>query len=106
MSYDVSLYVDTGAGHTVDAAWWNMTSNVAPMWRAAGLDLAEFDGKPATELVKPLRNALVELIRNPDPYRAMNPENGWGSYEGCVAFLQKILAGCDEHPFARVSVSR
>jgi len=102
MSYDVSLYNDDGE----EITWRNMTSNVSCMWRHAGANLAEFDGKKAGEVYKQLVEALAAMLKDPDTYRAMNPPNGWGSYETCVEFLRKLAVDFGAHPNLTVRVSR
>lgn len=68
----------------------NMTSNVAGMWRVAGADLAAMDGKPAMEVQLILATAVRNMLSEPAKYRALEPDNGWGSYEGCVDYLTKL----------------
>lgn len=108
MSYDISLEIDTGGlePHSLEDEYWNYTSNCAPMWRAAGLDLAEFDGKTAAECTPVLHAGCLELGSNPDKYRAMNPENGWGDYSGLMHRLAVLAAWFERHPKATVRVSR
>lgn len=78
---------------TIDSI--NMTSNVAPMWRLAGADLREMRGKPAAEVKIILATAVRNMLAEPEKYRALNPENGWGDYESCVKYLVDlaIMAG-------------
>ena len=73
----------------------NMTSNVAPMWRLAGADLAAMKGKPASEVKLILADAIRIMLLHPEKFKALNPENYWGDYEGCVKFLVDlaIMAG-------------
>lgn len=91
MSYEVTIYYgDTGA-----ALWSrNITSNVAPMWRHAGCDLAEFDGSTADELEPVVSTAIDRMVACESTFRAMNPSNGWGSYEGCLSFLRNLHDAC------------
>lgn len=105
MSYDIYLYVDGGAGNGVCAFDRNYTSNVAPMWREAGADLAQMDGMPAWRAIDCL-TAAVEMMRAyPDDYRKMEPDNGWGSYDGCLQLLSEIKDACEKYPKAWLSVS-
>lgn len=46
------------------------------------------------------------LVNDPVKYKALNPPNGWGSYEGLVAFVLSYRDACWENPFAELSVSR
>jgi len=73
----------------------NMTSNVAPMWRLAGADLAAMKGKAAKEVRVILATAVRNMLAEPEKYKALNPGNGWGDYESCVMYLAKlaIMAG-------------
>lgn len=34
-----------------------------------------------------LDEMICELKSNPDKYKKLNPENGWGNYEGAIQFL-------------------
>ena len=99
MSYDVSIYVETGESEDASVCVFdrNQTSNVARMWRAAGVDLSEWKDRPVGEVVEPLSEAVAAMKADPDKYRAMNPPNGWGSYETCLAFLESILTACRVH---------
>ena len=106
MSYDVHLTIDTGAGNTVSALWENHTSNTAPMWRAAGADIAEMHGKTARECAPILRAAIAAMRADPAKYQAMNPPNGWGDYGTCRSFLERLADGFEEHPNCIVGVSR
>lgn len=123
MSYDVGLYRPTthacpscGHEHATGVAdrdrlfWTNYTSNCGPMWREAGLNLHEWaydkNGiRTAATLIEPLRAAIRNLEADPAKFKAMNPDNGWGSYETVVPWLRGILRACEEHPDARVYVS-
>lgn len=105
MSYDVDLEVETGPGHWVSVFSRNYTSNVSDMWRKAGLELHDFVGQPATSLEPVLARAIEAMKDYPDTYIAMNPENGWGDYQGCVKFLTDVWEACLTHSFAIVEVS-
>lgn len=107
MSYDIYLDIDTGGTepttvHTVG----NYTTNVAPMWRTAlGHPLYELHGRNAADAVPVLDTAIAAMQANPDGYRAMNPSNGWGDYDGALDYLQRLRAGCAAHPKTSIYVS-
>lgn len=88
MSYSIRV-VCPECGHEVSE--WNYTSNCAAMWRAAGADLAAFDGKRAHECVPILAKAIAVLKTEPERFVAMNPPNGWGSYATLVPALEELL---------------
>ena len=83
----------------------NYTSNVSAMWRHAGVELLDFHGRPARKLTPHLAAAIEQMEANPETYRAMNPENGWGDYEGCLDFLRHILKWGRAFPEATFFVS-
>lgn len=107
MSYDVYLELGDKTGYDNLYAWErNHTSNTAGMWRAAGCDIAAFDGKPASELGPAAARALAAIVTEPEKYRPMEPSNGWGSLSSTVHFLLAIWEACEEWPETTVRVSR
>lgn len=106
MSYDVDLHVWSGPGAYAVPFASNYTSNGARMWRAAGCDLAEFDGRPASELAPVAAAAAAEIAAHPSKYRDLEPDNGWGSMAGVIEYLGEIAEACALHQFAVVRVSR
>lgn len=89
----------------------NITHNLGRMAGAAGIYEAlwrpdEHGLTTAAQLVEPLTLGLMALRDDPEKFKALNPPNGWGSYEGLVAFVADYLAACERHPTAKVEVSR
>lgn len=110
MSYNVSLYIDTGGPELVELEYLgNMTSNVAPMWSLAlGHGLIHLHGWLASRARYELERA-VRHMRNPanaGMYEPLAPPNGHGSHETAAAFLERLLAGCTAHPKAILEVRR
>lgn len=106
MSLDVYLTTDDKTVYTA-----NITHNLNRMASEAGI--YEYLWRPdeigvtkAEQLIEPLRDGLALLKSEPDRFKAFNPENGWGSYDGLVGFVKQYLAACQENPEAEVSVSR
>lgn len=60
----------------------------------------------ASDIVEILKNGLEALKRYPDTYKKLNPENGWGSYEGLVACIDRYIYACEKDTNAIVEVSR
>ena len=60
----------------------------------------------AGDLIGPLSDGLAMLERDPEKFKAMNPKNGWGDYDGLVSFVRSYLEACKATPHAEVSVSR
>lgn len=106
MSYDIWLEIDTGAGHKARIFDWNFTSNVARMWRHAGADLAEFDGKRAGDCADILAAAVERMAADPETYREMDSPNGWGTYDQLLPALRELLEAMRTHPNTAVGVWR
>ena len=90
---------------------WNITHNLSEMAEAAGIyehlwTPEEIGITEAIQLIKPLREGLQKLKADPEKYKKYNPDNGWGTYEGLVTFVEKYLAACMAHPDAEVSAHR
>ena len=107
MSLDVYLQ----AVRPTDVYWRNVTHNLVPMAQEAGIYRHlwrpdEIEVTKAAQLIEPLRNGLALLQRDPARFKLLNPENGWGSYEGLVEFVDDYLKACIANPDADVRVSR
>ena len=89
----------------------NITHNLTTMADAAGLYKylwrpEEIGITTAQQLIDPLKVGLSLLKSDPQKFKKLNPQNGWGDYEGLVDFVEKYLAACIENPTATVEVSR
>jgi hypothetical protein len=89
----------------------NITHNLNTMAGEAGIYKHlwrpdEIGVTKARELIEPLRTGLALMRADPERFRKHNPENGWGDYDGLVAFVADYLAACEEHPDADVRVWR
>jgi hypothetical protein len=71
------------------------------LWRPDEIQITK-----AKELIEPLRQGLHNLKSEPERYKKFNPENGWGSYDVLVKFIENYLNACYEYPDADVEVSR
>lgn len=112
MSYDVTFVADVGADEAacLEDGWRNYTSNVSPMWYEAlgGITLGDLiDATPvAADLEPKIREAIAIMSEAPYHFRAMNPSNGWGDYDGALDYLKWIAERCARWPKARVEASR
>jgi hypothetical protein len=89
----------------------NITHNLGAMAREAGVYLAcwrpeEIGAEKAADIVPVLTEGLRLLREDPDRFKALNPENGWGDYEGLVNFVQSYRDACMESPEAAIRVCR
>jgi hypothetical protein len=62
--------------------------------------------KTAGELAPLLRDGIAKMEGSPETFTALNPPNGWGSYERFIPWLKRYLAACEENPEATIRVSR
>jgi len=89
----------------------NITHNLAGMAAQAGIYMHlwrpdEMGITKAKQLIEPLTEGLALLESDPEGFRALNPANGWGDYEGLVRFVSNYLKACKSYPDATVRVSR
>lgn len=112
MSLDVYLTigVDVGGVEPVEMGLFdgNITHNVIPMWSKAGVykALYESDGKLAGEIAETLASGVEAMRSRPNEYKALNPENGWGDYDGALQWLGDYAEACRKYPKAVIRVSR
>ena len=100
MSYDISLVKEIEV--TVVG---NQTYNTTPMFsKCIGHRLRDFDGQNAGEVAPKLLEGILNMTESPDIYRAMNPENGWGSFDGALHYLATFYKACIENPDTIVRV--
>lgn len=111
MSYDISLYITVNTGGPEAAQFCaadigNYTSNVGPMWtKALGHRLADLADKTGGNSLPALQRAVADMEAEPSTYRAMNPDNGWGCYEGALDYLRQLRDACTTHPNATIRIS-
>lgn len=89
----------------------NITHNLTIMANKANIYEAlwrpdENGYKQAKDLILRLEHGLRNLRSNPEYFKQFNPENGWGTYEGLIDFVEKYLEACKKWPNAKVSVWR
>ncbi len=117
MSWDVDLTDDRGHNE----GWWNYTHNCNgmiaealfdlgcvnahavpddhPIWKAIGAPWwHRLDGCDGPTGAAFLHELVTQLERDPDKYRAMNPENGWGDYDTLVKVLTEMRNAVPEWP--------
>lgn len=103
MSYDIYLTPPKPQGVEIG----NMTYNIAPMYnKAFGVDdwKKVVGGKRAGDVIPEIFFAHKDMKDNPEDYKPLNPKNGWGSYEGALEYLNKLLVGCCENPDCTIDI--
>lgn len=109
MSYDVGLHGPENCNcaccrvrrASLEA---NYTSNCAGMFIKAGLPIRELHGMIAADALPRLNAAISMMVADKPGFEKLNPSNGWGNYEGAVAFLRRIRDACETAPMGRLSV--
>lgn len=127
MSWDADLNV-TVDGNVVRIGEWNHTHNCNQManivmregwyklasvleekhWLIANVGtswwkvLDGLDGQKSAEL---LDLVIVGLEKEPERFQAMNPENGWGSYDTLLEVLREMREQSQKFPSGQWSVS-
>ena len=89
MSYDMSLGDE----------YFNHTYNTSKMWYAhneKGIRLHY--GMTGKEAVKPLRELRNFMEENEADLTPMNPENGWGSYQTALEFVNRMIGASMRNP--------
>lgn len=71
------------------------------LWRPDEIGITK-----ASQLIEPLTTGLALLRSDPARFKAFNPANGWGDYDGLVSFVVEYLSACIANPDAEVTVSR
>lgn len=108
MGWNISLEVNTGNGYVEIGESRNYTYNISPMYYKA-FELKEgfrgLNGMTTIESIKYLSHAINEMKVNKEEYEKLNPENGWGDYQGALEILEWLRVRCLEHPFARISIT-
>lgn len=119
MSWDASLVDDRGH----EEGWWNCTHNINPMANAIVYPDEDTDIPVMREVLFPqadgrewkswwqlldgmegkqgqayLSKIIDGLEADPERFRAMNPENGWGSYDGFLEVLKEMRDRVPEWP--------
>jgi hypothetical protein len=116
MSLDVYLQfeVDTGGPElrTFTVFEANYTHNCNTMASEAGIYEYVWrpeecqDVKTAKDLIEPLRRGIKLMEDDPKRFIALNPKNGWGSYDTFLPWLRNYLQACIENPKATIYACR
>lgn len=103
----LSLYLEhekcPTCGHAEERDSFDYTYNVSPMWRQIYPDdegMVFIDGMTGKEAFEKLIHALDYMKQHKEELEALNPSNGWGSYEGFMEFIRELIHACIETPDA------
>ena len=90
MSYDMDIGSDE----------FNYTCNVSGMWYDCYPEkgIREYYGLSGEESVPVLRKLREHMEDNAERLREMEPDNGWGSFDGAVGFVNDLIAAALRNP--------
>ena len=90
MSYDMNIGGEE----------FNYTYNVSGMWYAAipETGIRTHYGETGRDAVPILRRIREFMEDNRDELLSMEPENGWGSYEGALQFVTDLINASIRNP--------
>jgi hypothetical protein len=62
--------------------------------------------KTGADMLPHLERGIAALLADPSRFEALNPDNGWGSYEGFLKFLRRYREACEDRPNDAVGACR
>ena len=79
---------------------FNYTYNVGPMWYDAKPDLGirSHYGLTGKEAIVPLLEIYTHMVENADRLREMEPDNGWGDFDGALTFVHSLILASLNNP--------
>lgn len=106
MSYDIYLTINTGKEEVAIIDVGNYTSNIYGMYyEAFRRDWKFINGMVAGEALPDIKDAIKHMEKHPDKFKAMNPKNGWGDYEGALQYLKDLANYCEQNPICKIDIS-
>lgn len=105
-TFNIEVHVGNDKWKSLDYSA-NMTYNVSPMYYDAFDDLGGIrvlDKRECAAAVPDIVAAIERMEADPDKYKAMNPKNGWGDYDGALKLLHTLKEWAIDCPAARFSV--
>ena len=113
MSLTVSLMVPQPVSVYDNNITHNLSKMASEVKLSNGLSLYDVLWRPdehELELAEDIAELLDEgwniLLSEPDRFRQLNPENGWGNYDNLCRFVYEYRNACWEEPDATVEVCR
>lgn len=113
MSLDIDLGKRVDFGSHDGPEWCeaysaNITHNLKPMWRLAGVHdaLYESHGKLASDIAETLDRGVEFMRTHPDECRRLDSPNGWGLYVNALPWLERLAEQCRQYPNAEIRISK
>ena len=97
MSYDLDLCIDGSNDHS-----YNITYNVSPMFYHHNREgIKGLNGLSGSEGALFLQGMINHFMNYSEELEAMNPANGWGSYDNTLQCLIKMFTASKNNPNAQ-----
>lgn len=97
MSWGIDVELPSGQMvEIVDGHTYNLTG----MWKLAGViedGSSDLEGVRADVLADRAARGLMRAVSRPADFKALNPVNGWGDYEGFIEILTRTAIVCAEN---------
>jgi len=113
MSLTVSLMVPKPVSVYDNNITHNLSKMASEVKLSNGLSLYDVLWRPdehelelAEDIVELLDEGWNILVSEPDRFRQLNPENGWGNYDGLCKFVYEYRNACWNEPNATIEVCR
>jgi len=113
MSLTVSLNVTKPVSVYDNNITHNLSKMASEVKLSNGLSLYDVLWRPdehELELAKDIAELLDEgwniLLSEPNRFKQLNPENGWGNYDGLCRFVYEYRNACWNEPDATIEVCR
>ena len=113
MSLTVNLMVPQPVSVYDNNITHNLSKMASEVKLSNGLTLYDVLWRPdehELELAEDIAELLDEgwniLLSEPDRFKQLNPENGWGNYDGLCKFIYEYRNACWDEPDATIEVCR
>lgn len=71
------------------------------LWRPESIGITK-----AKQLIEPLKTGIALMKSDPERFKKFDTENGWGTYEHFIPWIEKYLIACEQYPDAEIEVNR
>jgi hypothetical protein len=66
----------------------------------------EIGATKASDIIPILEKGFEDMKTRPEHFKKFDSENGWGTYEDFLPWVESYLKACQEYPDATIEVSR
>jgi hypothetical protein len=105
MSLDFTIY----DSEENELYWKNITHNLSKMAQECGLHKplwCAYEYESNSDIINDITKGIENAIENRCSLEKLNPENGWGRYEGLLLFAYETRDALIKYPDGEVSISK